>query len=154
MATALGIKPERLKLIDEAQYHLGLSDEIMLLMAQASDCLIQPSRREGACLPLLEYQACGIPVIASDAHAQKEYNKGRWRVDGHRAWSVLGAWEFAPSVDSIAERIIEVAEAKKDDVLGLLQRGLVIDNHSIEAVALNHLQPILEAIAMDILSRE
>lgn len=154
MAAQLGIPPERLKVTDEAQYHTGIDDEGMLLLAQASDCLIQPSRREGACLPLLEYQACGIPVIASDGHAQKAYNKGQYRVKGERAWSLLGAWEFVPNVDSIVEQIITVFNKGQDGVYGHLLRSLVEDNHSIPNVTTNHLQPILEAISMDVLSRE
>lgn len=153
MARQLKIPPERLKVTPPAQYHLGYDDDMMLLMAQSADCLIQPSRREGACLPLIEYQACGIPVIASDAHAQAEYNKGAYSIGGQRTWSVMGAWEFVPLSSSIEYQIMEFMKHKDKPVQNDI-RQTVIDEHSIQAVTANYLQPILEAISMDVLSRE
>jgi glycosyltransferase involved in cell wall biosynthesis len=163
MAQQLEIPPNRLKIIDEAQYHTGLDDEMMLLMAQSSDCLIQPSRREGACLPLLEYQACGVPVIASDGQAQTEYNFGGYKVDGELSWSVLGAWEFVPNIDSVKKQILNIAEYYRqggNSDLGIQaaqkekSRQRLLKYHSVQAVTTKHLHPILEAIAMDVLSRE
>ena len=153
IARQLKIPPERLRITPSAQYHLGYDDEMMLLMAQSSDCLIIPSRREGACLPLLEYQACGIPVIASEAHAQAEYNKGPYRVSGESAWSVLGSWEFAPNICSIKEMMLHFI-SRRDGITTSDIRAIVEDTYSIANITTKRLQPILEAISMDVLSRE
>jgi glycosyltransferase involved in cell wall biosynthesis len=154
LANSLNIPPARLRITDDAQYHIGMPDDIMLLMAQASDCLIQPSRREGACLPLIEWQACGVPVIATDGHAQRQYNKTRNWIGGQMALSAFGTWEYVPRIDSIRENILLIAGKRSDKVAGELLRGLVVDNHAIPHVIENYLKPIVNKIAMDVLSRE
>jgi glycosyltransferase involved in cell wall biosynthesis len=159
MAVGLGIPQNRLRIMDEGQYYTGLSQQEMVLMAQASDVLVQPSRREGACLPLIEFQACGVPVIASQAHAQQEYNKGQFRVRGERAWSHYG-WEFEPSVTSLQEQILNAAglinPTKEWGELSLKSglRADIVKEYSVTTVTENHLKPIIEAMVMDVLDQE
>jgi glycosyltransferase involved in cell wall biosynthesis len=155
MANQLGIPADLLRITDEAQYHTGLTEPEMVMIAQSSDCLIQPSRREGCCLPLLEYQVCGVPVIASDAHAQAEYNLGGFRITGERGWGMLGAWEFIPSIKSVNHNIITFFESLQFENKHVAQQRVDIATlYSKDEILSTHLPPLLEAIAMDVLERE
>lgn len=63
-------------------YLLGFAPEMMAAMYSAFDVLLAPSHGEGFCVPLIEAQACGTPVIATDATAQTELIGVGWKVHG------------------------------------------------------------------------
>ena len=61
---------------------VGLPDNEMAKLYSSFDLYLNASRREGFCLPVLEAQACGVPVIASNSSALPELVKGHgWLVD-------------------------------------------------------------------------
>lgn len=104
----------RLAWTSPADYRRGLGDDSMAVMYNAFDVLCAPSAAEGFCLPLLEAQACGVPVIASDFTSQAEMVGVGWRVPGQRRWSdaYLTSW-FTPSIDGIVAAL-EAAAARPD----------------------------------------
>jgi len=60
---------------------LGLSDLEMCEIYNAADVYVSNSVAEGFCLPLIEAQACGLPVIAPLNSAQEELVRGHgWLV--------------------------------------------------------------------------
>jgi len=60
---------------------VGIPDFEMAKLYSCFNVLVNASRREGFCIPVLEAQACGIPVIASDSSALPEIVKGHgWLV--------------------------------------------------------------------------
>jgi len=60
---------------------VGLPDQEMAKLYNCFDLLLNASRREGFCLPILEAQACGVPVVASNTTAIPELVKGHgWLV--------------------------------------------------------------------------
>lgn len=60
---------------------VGLPDFEMAKLYSCFDVLVNASRREGFCIPVIEAQACGIPVIASNSSALPEIVKGHgWLV--------------------------------------------------------------------------
>lgn len=67
-------------------YRLGFSRGMMAALYTACDVLLAPSRGEGFGVPLIEAQACGIPVIVSDFTAQPELVGAGWLVDGQREY--------------------------------------------------------------------
>jgi glycosyltransferase involved in cell wall biosynthesis len=73
--------PEQLYLGgDEA----GFSDEKMAALYNSMDCLLNPSQWEGFGLTPLEAQACGVPVIVTDAGCQPEIGVAGWKVPVYR----------------------------------------------------------------------
>lgn len=71
---------------DPYAYRLGLPAPMMAAAYTAMDVLLAPSRGEGFCVPLIEAQACGVPVIASNFSAQPELVGPGWLVDGQLEW--------------------------------------------------------------------
>ena len=61
---------------------------------------------EGFGVPVIEAQACGTPVIVSNATAQPELVGDGWLVEGQPFWnSTQAAWLHMPSVPSIVESL-------------------------------------------------
>ena len=71
---------------DQYAYRIGLPPEMMAAAYSSMDVLLAPSHGEGFCVPMLEAQACGTPVIASDFSAQSELVGAGWLVKGQPEW--------------------------------------------------------------------
>jgi len=57
--------------------HVGLRDEEISLLYNSADFLLNPSRREGFGMPIIESMSCGIPVIGTNFSSMIELIKGR-----------------------------------------------------------------------------
>jgi hypothetical protein len=81
----------------------------------ACDVLLAPSHGEGFCVPLIEAQACGVPVIANDFSAQSELVGAGWVLLGQPEWDP--AWHAClvnPLIDDVVEKL-ELAYERASD---------------------------------------
>lgn len=79
------------------------SDTDMAAWYSCLDVLSACSWAEGCGLPLLEAQACGVPVVTTRASAMTEHCGPGWLVYGERFWNYRHeAWWIKPSVATIA----------------------------------------------------
>jgi len=86
LAAHCGIPPHAMVFTDQYAYRIGLPAEMMAAAYTAMDVLVAPSHGEGFCVPLIEAQACGTTVIASDFSAQPELVGAGWTVSGQLEW--------------------------------------------------------------------
>jgi len=90
---------------------IGLPDKLMARIYNSFDVLMNLSRREGFCLPMLEAQACGVPCIATDFSAMTErlnYGKCGWLVKPATTMlSPLGGVTAIPDEFKAAEALEE-----------------------------------------------
>jgi glycosyltransferase involved in cell wall biosynthesis len=82
LANICGIPDEALATSDQVKLHLGIPAEKMALLYNGFDVLASPSYGEGFGVPILEAQACGVPVIVTDWTAMTELMGAGWLVDG------------------------------------------------------------------------
>lgn len=83
LAQRCGIPEHQLKFVDQYAYMCGfVPAEQLAAVYSAADVLLAPSRGEGFCIPLIEAQACGTPVIVTDFSAQPELVGAGWKVPG------------------------------------------------------------------------
>ena len=74
-----GVPADRLRWVDAYDYKKqGITDDEMARRYSAMDVLLATSRGEGFGLPVIEAQACGTPVIASNWTAQAELVGDVW----------------------------------------------------------------------------
>ena len=81
----------------------------------ACDCIVQPYRGEGFCLPPLEAMACGVPIIVPEGGPTDDFADDTvgWRVKAERRpfgdgrigeWECVGpTWMFEVSPDDLAD---------------------------------------------------
>jgi len=83
-----------------------LSEDFMAHWYASLDVLSMCSYAEGFGVPLIEAQACGTPVVATDGSAMSELARpAGWLVKGHRYWNpVLRAWWTRPDEDDIVRQ--------------------------------------------------
>ncbi len=106
IAAAIGIPPGRLLFPDTDVWHVGIGRPALAQIYQAFDVLLNPSMGEGFGIPVLEAQACGVPVIVSDHSAMSELCQSGWMVDGDRWWDdVQTSWFFDPYVPGIVHAL-------------------------------------------------
>ncbi len=109
-----GGEPELAKLDKKITYHTSPSDaEVNKLFNQAT-VFIQTSRHEGFCLPLLEAMATGAPIVATDAHGNRDFcfdNKNCLMVEHDDVPGLKNALDKLFSDKELRDRL--GAEAKK-----------------------------------------
>lgn len=81
--------------------HLGTPPEFVAAVYQAFDVLLNPSYGEGFGIPLVEAQACGVPVIATDCTAMSELASAGWLVQGERVWTEQRSFWSVPRVEEL-----------------------------------------------------
>ena len=116
LSQAVAIPKGRLVFPPDHAWDLGIMDaEFVGNLYAAFDVLLNPSWGEGFGIPILEAQACGVPVIVSDHSAMTELCGAGWLVTGDRFWDALqSSFGIVPSIASI-EEALEQAYAARDD---------------------------------------
>lgn len=108
LAQACGIEPTRMRTSEQTALHLGIPQPMMAGVFNSFDVLCMPSLGEGFGIPLIEAQACGIPVITTDWTAMTELCGAGWLVDGDRWWDETQAsWQKVPYVSDIVDALEE-----------------------------------------------
>lgn len=106
----LGIS-DAVRFVDQYSLVLGLPDEYMAAVYNASDVLMAASMGEGFGIPILEAQACGCPVITGDWTSMSELT---WRgvcipaEESHPFWTPLGAYQYIPRIGALAAALEQV----------------------------------------------
>jgi len=103
------IPPEAVKFTDQVQMEIGIDAEAMSLLYNSFDVLLNPSYGEGFGVPIIEAQACGTPVIASNWTAMPELVGAGWLVEGDPTYNPAhDAFWLAPNVGDVMQAL-EVA---------------------------------------------
>ena len=117
--------------------HAYLQPDEYAALIEATSYIVNASRSEGQCLPLMEYMSCGIPAIAPDNTAMADYvNESNsfivnsspepryWPQDPQQHFTTL--W-YRPSWESLHEAYLEsyrVATQELDIYRSMSQRAI------------------------------
>jgi FkbM family methyltransferase len=114
MAEQLGISDQVLT-PDQHAYVAGLHTQAMLAeWYGALDLLSNCSYGEGFGLPVIEAQACGTPVVVTDASAMPQLCGSGWKVKGEPYWAGgHEAWWVRPSVAGIVRAYEQAWQARE-----------------------------------------
>jgi hypothetical protein len=139
------IPEDRVRIADQyGMLHAPHGPEEMAQIYSAMDVLVNPSFGEGFGIPIIEAQACGVPVIVNDFTAMPELCGAGWRVKHQPYWSGLGSWQAIPNVDDIAAALEECysAPAQQRDKLSKMARRHAM-RYNLPRVAKQYMLPAL-----------
>jgi len=93
---------------DQFRYRLGLPTEVMPHLYSSFDVFFNPALGEGFGVPIIEAQACGVPVITTDFTAMPEITGAGWSVPGDLIWHEPheSMW-MRPSISGLVDALEE-----------------------------------------------
>jgi glycosyltransferase involved in cell wall biosynthesis len=144
---AVGAPVDRVKFPDPKLFDLCAPPRVVAGIYQMFDALLMPSMGEGFGIPLIEAQACGVPVITSNHSAMTELCGAGWLVRGDPWWDALQESFFVvPAIDSIVEAL-EAAYEARDDVELRAAAVAFAAGYDADLVTDAYWRPALEALA-------
>lgn len=107
MLDAWRIDTRRIEWTPQYQLKVGqIEPEDLVRLYNAADVLLATSKGEGFGIPVIEAQACGLPVIVSNWTAQPELVGGGWTADVQPDWDpVQNAFFATPIISSILAKL-------------------------------------------------
>lgn len=102
---------------DMYQMMFRTDKNMMSYVYSAMDTLVAPSFSEGFCVPLIEAQACEVPVIANSFTAQSELvpeKVGKLTGVAYKRYSGLGSYIGIPDVGSIHSQMEAIYKADRE----------------------------------------
>ncbi len=146
-ANVTGVPKGHLRFSPPDGFKIGMPQELVATLYQAFDVLLNPSMGEGFGIPILEAQACGVPVITSNHSAMPELTHAGWMVEGDPWWDeAQESYFFDPFVASIINALEEAYEARGDTEL----RESAVEfaqQYDADVVTAHHWKPALDALA-------
>lgn len=133
---------------DQYRYESGGYPDAHLAQAySAADVLLNPSRGEGFGVPLIEAQACGCPIIVTDATAMPELVGAGYIVDGHPIYTGFKSWQKIPSIDQIVAALEADFSLSPTDRVGMRNKAHAFaQDYEADSVMENYWKPALAEI--------
>jgi glycosyltransferase involved in cell wall biosynthesis len=145
LAAACGIPAGAFGGVAQDKYLVGtITQPQMASVYSIMDVLANPSYGEGFGIPIIEAQACGVPVIVTDWTSMPELCGAGWKVQGDRWWdSFHTSFFMCPSVYEIVDALEQSYEAR--GTLGEQAREFALQ-YDADRVMLDYWIPVLERL--------
>ena len=126
--------------------YLGLNDEMMANVYSAMDVHLMASHGEGFGVPIIEAQACGVPVIVGGWTSMTELVHSGQIIDKSEAeplWTGIASYQYTASVKSIERKLeLEYRNPSPKDTA----RKAMVENYDANLVFEKHMLPTITDI--------
>jgi glycosyltransferase involved in cell wall biosynthesis len=146
MAKGIGIKTNQLMFADKYKYVVGQDVGFMREMYTASDLFINPARGEGFGVPIIEAQACGLPVVVTNWTAMPELCYYGDVIGGKKVYTNQNSYQMIPDVGELyaaMEKYYAIPEKERIEE-GQKARKIIEDNYHPDIIMERHFIPAME----------
>jgi glycosyltransferase involved in cell wall biosynthesis len=111
----------------------------------AVDCLVNPALGEGFGMPIIEAQACGVPVVLADNTAMSDLCGGGWLVPCNPIWDeTQKSWWGLVTVKELTAAMLKAFQSGAKP--GKQAREFVVNEYDVDDVMTQHWKPALETL--------
>lgn len=138
---------------DRYEYYLGLPPEYLAMVYNSADVLMANSMSEGFGIPIIEAQACGVPVITTDFSAMPELVRWGYTIaPADMVRTPMNAWQAWPDAIGITEALGELyAQWRVNRAWDTAQRlstsAQIHAEYSWDSIVQNYWAPFISQIA-------
>lgn len=147
-AQDIGIK-ERLIVPDIYTMNFNTGKEEMAKIYNNFDVLLAPSKTEGFCVPIIEAQACGVPVITQDWNSMSELiipEKTGFLVSSYmKQYQPNGSYLSYPSIPDIVNALIKIKDKNRVE-MGFAARKYIVANYDSDTIFKEKWIPYLQKL--------
>ncbi len=119
------------KFPSQAEMVIGIPTDAMAKMYNVLDVFLLPSKGEGFGIPIVEAEACGVPVITTKCTGHAELVEGGYFIeDLTKVWTSQSSWQFDCKPEEIVERLEQAYQDKKSGKLK--ERGEIARAKALE----------------------
>jgi len=141
-----GIPREKVRIVNQYLYRTNMPQTALAALYSDANVLLATSAGEGFGVPVIEAQACGLPVIVSSFSAQPELVGDGWVIDGQPLWDANQAsWFFTPHVHLIISALEDAYQRERGkpsaDAIAFAKA------YEADAVYAKHWRPIMQRLA-------
>jgi glycosyltransferase involved in cell wall biosynthesis len=146
LANQCGIPTDAIRWSAEIGFVMGLPYDAMKSVYGLMDVLANPAYGEGFGIPIVEAQACGLPVIVNDFSAMPELCGAGWKVRGDSWYDASqGSWFSAPRVGEIVQAMETAYIHARDPELKAIAREFAL-GYDADLVTHRYWVPVLAEI--------
>jgi FkbM family methyltransferase len=132
---------------DQYTYRRGMPPAAIAQIYRSLDLLTNCSYGEGFGVPIVEAQACGVPVAVTDSTAMSELCGAGWKVGYERVWhDSQGAWTSVPHIGDIADAYeLAYDQARSEELRA--QAWAFAQAYDADTITKAHWEPVLAKFA-------
>ena len=131
----------------------GLCREDMAKLYNSFDVFLNPCHRAGFEIPLVEAQACGVPIIAGGWHSMPELCGAGWLIKpAQKVATPLESFIYIPSVPSITEHLLDAYDHWGDKKMSKSAREFAVD-YDWQNVLSKYWGPIITTIGEELMEK-
>jgi glycosyltransferase involved in cell wall biosynthesis len=140
---------------DRYKWNFDTSKNEMNNIYGTFDCLLSPSSTEGFCIPVIEAQACGRPVIVNDYTSMPELiidgvTGFKTKVsDDCQHFMPIGGYMKYPNINDLYEKMETVFKSNLPE-MGVRARKHIEENYSLDKIWNNNWLPFLNKLEEEI----
>ncbi len=129
---------------DQYAYRKGMSPAAIAEIYRSLDLFTNCSYGEGFGIPILEAQACGVPVVVTDSTAMPELVGAGWKVGYERVWhDSQGAWTSVPHIGEIVDAYLAAYDQARETDLRA-QAWAFAQDYDADLVVQTYWKPTLD----------